>query len=299
MSKGSKIDRGFDADGVTCMVCHSIEKIQNSSGTGSYVMGTPTVMLDEAGKPIVGKVSYDEILAHPDRHSKAVMKDFYRTPEFCGACHKAAVPKLLNDYKWLRAFSVYDEWQNSSWAKQSPLPFYSKPEVSTCQTCHMKAAPAANDMGAKNGMLKSHRWLGANTAIPVFYGFDEQLKRTIEFLQSDLLAIDFFALAKGNSDEVIAPIDRSNFNLAPGEQLTLAMYIQNRGIGHSLVPEQRDFYESWVELKVTDADGKVVTHSGYIRPDGFLDERAHSFTNRYGRRGHAPMTIRFCPGARN
>ena len=29
-----------------------------------------------------------------------------------------------------------------------------------------------------------------------------------------------------------------------------------------------------------DADGKEIYHSGFIKPDGMLDERAHSFTNR-------------------
>jgi hypothetical protein len=31
---------------------------------------------------------------------------------------------------------------------------------------------------------------------------------------------------------------------------------------------------------VTDPDGKEIYHSGFIKPDGMLDERAHSFTNR-------------------
>ncbi|MGI4755614.1 MAG: tetratricopeptide repeat protein, partial [Janthinobacterium lividum] len=52
------------------------------------------------------------------------------------------------------------------------------------------------------------------------------------------------------------------------------------GAAHSHVPEQRDMYESWVEFKVTDAAGTVVTHSGFVKPDGSLDEQAHSFTNR-------------------
>ena len=59
-------------------------------------MGVPAVMVDADGKPIYGEVSDKEILAHLDRHSKAVMKDFYRTSEFCGACHKAALPRMLN-----------------------------------------------------------------------------------------------------------------------------------------------------------------------------------------------------------
>ena len=280
LTKGSKLDRTSDNDGVTCMVCHSIRKVQNTSGIGSFVMGVPSVILNEDGTPRPGVVPFDEILAKPKLHAAAVMKDFYRSAEFCATCHKAAVPRQLNDYKWLRAFTVYDEWQQSSWSKENPLPFYKKETVSNCQTCHMKPVEATSDYGAKEGKLKSHRFLGASTAIPVFYGFDEQLKKITEFLQDDLLNVDIFGISKGNSDEVIAPLDRSNFTLAADETVTMHVYIQNKGIGHSLVPEQRDFYEAWVEFKVTDADGKTITYSGFLKPDGYLDDRAHSFTNR-------------------
>jgi hypothetical protein len=73
--------RPYDQDGVTCTVCHSIQQV-DTRGTGSYVMGVPAVLVDEDGKPVTRKVSDGEILAHLDRHSKAVMKDFYRTSEF-------------------------------------------------------------------------------------------------------------------------------------------------------------------------------------------------------------------------
>jgi tetratricopeptide (TPR) repeat protein len=280
LTKAAHINRWFDDEGISCMSCHSIAKLQNTSGTGSYVMGTPTVMLNADGTPNTGRVTFDDILAHPDLHKRAVMKDFYRTPEFCAACHKAAVPRQLNDYKWLRAFSVYDEWQNSSWSKESPLPFYKKDAVSTCQTCHMSAESVlTSDYGAKNGTLKSHRWLAANTAIPTFYGFKEQLDRTIKFLQDDKLAIDIFSLTN-DAGQTFAPIDDSSFDLAAGQNVTVGLFIQNKGIGHTLVPEQRDFYESFVEFLVKDAAGKVVAHSGYYNPDGTLDERAHVFANR-------------------
>jgi hypothetical protein len=76
-------------------------------------MGVPSAMVDEAGNRIPGMVPDEEIKNHPDRHSRAVMKQFYRTPEFCAACHKANLPNGLNDYKFIRAFTTYDEWQNS------------------------------------------------------------------------------------------------------------------------------------------------------------------------------------------
>ena len=123
------------------------------------------------------------------------MKDFYRTPEFCGVCHKAAVPKLLNDYKWLRAFNVYDEWQQSSWSRQSPLPFYKKDAVSTCQTCHMAKVTAATDYGAKAGQIASHRFLGASTTIPIVYNYPEQLKKVTEYLKDGILGMDLFGIA--------------------------------------------------------------------------------------------------------
>src|ERR1700722_10677495 len=184
LTQDSKVDRNFDADGLTCTTCHSVQRLQATDGNGGFVLAVPAVMVDENGKRIPGEVPNDEILKHRDRHSKAVMQSFYRTPEFCAACHKANLPNPLNDYKFLRAFTAYDEWQNSKFSKRNPLTFYSG-EFTTCQGCHMKRAPLTlPDYGAKNGTLVSHRWLAGNTAVPFYYGFEEQLKKTIEFLQS-------------------------------------------------------------------------------------------------------------------
>jgi tetratricopeptide (TPR) repeat protein len=280
LTAGSSIERSFDEDGITCMVCHSIQQVQNTSGTGSYVMGTPAVMVNKDGAPITGPVTFDEILANPKNHSRAVMRDFYRTPEFCSVCHKAFLPRMLNEYKWMRAFSVYDEWQQTSWARQSPLPFYQKDVDTNCQACHMPRVPAVNDY-AQDHKVASHRWPGANTAIPFFYGYDEQMNVTEAYLK-DALSLDIFALTKTDSgkERVIAPLDRQNFTLLAGETVTVGIVIQNKKIGHNLVPEQRDFYECWVEFVATDVNGAEFFHSGFIKPDGFLDEEAHTYTNR-------------------
>ena len=279
LTKGSPVNRKFDEDGITCSVCHSIQKV-DARGTGSYVLAQPTVLLDENDQPIYGDVSDKEILAHLDRHSKAVMKDFYRTSNFCAACHKAALPKQLNDYKWQRAIFLSDEWQLSSFAKQSPLPFYVKDQVSTCQTCHMTREDlTTSDSGAKEGKLASHRWLGANTVLPKFYNYDAQMEKTVAFLKAGVFNVDIFGLER-NQDKIIAPLGNENFAVAPGDLLTTTIIIQNKGIAHSHVPEQRDMYESWVEFEAKDAAGQTLMHSGTIQPNGDLDPRAHSFTNR-------------------
>jgi tetratricopeptide (TPR) repeat protein len=288
LTQGMPKKRPFEDEGVTCSTCHSIVST-NTTGTGSYVMATPAVLVDERGAPITGPVSDGEILAHLDRHSKAVMRDIYHTSEFCSACHKAAIPRSLDEYKWLRAFTVYDEWQGASFTKQSPLPFYRKDSVSTCQTCHMQREPlpeAAVDPGAKDGKLVSHRWLGGNTLIPQYYKFDEQSQKLDSFLKNGaqntgVLNVDIFALEKENSSEpLIAPLGPTAFSLVPGETLIADVVIQNKGIAHAFVPEQRDFYEAWVDFAVKDSSGKVLAHGGFIQPDGHLDPGAHSFTNR-------------------
>jgi Flp pilus assembly protein TadD len=279
LTKGSPIDRHFDQDGITCSVCHSIQKV-DQRGTGSYVIAQPTALLDANGNPIYGEVPDKEILAHLDRHAKAVMKDFYTTSEFCGACHKAALPRMLNGYKWQRAIFLSDEWQQSSFAKQSPLPYYVKPAVSTCQTCHMPSeAISLPDYGAEQGKLASHRWLGANTVLPKYYGYDEQMQKTVAFLRNSVLNVDLFAVER-NGGPVTAPLGSVPVEVAAGDDLLVSVVIQNKGIAHNLVPEQRDFYECWVEFQAKDGAGHTIMDSGAIAPDGTLDPTAHSFTNR-------------------
>jgi tetratricopeptide (TPR) repeat protein len=152
-------------------------------------------------------------------------------------------------------------------------------------------AAGADDPGAKNGAFASHRWLGGNTLMPQYYNYPEQAEKLSNFLRNGVdgkgvLNVDIFALEKESaaatsSEEVlVAPLGLTRFAIAQGETLTADVVIQNKGIAHSLVPEQRDFYEAWVDFAVKDGNGKVIAESGFIQPDGKLDPSTHSFTNR-------------------
>jgi tetratricopeptide (TPR) repeat protein len=274
-------DRSFDRDGLTCMTCHSIQSVQTKLGNGSFVIGIPSVMVDEKGNRIPGIVPDSEILTHLDRHSKAVMQDIYHKPEFCSACHKANLPPMLNDYKWIRAFTAYDEWQGSKFSQQNPLTFYTA-DFTTCQGCHMKReANALPDSGSKQGTFASHRWLAGNTAVPFYYGFDEQLQKTIEFLKTgNFLNVDIFALKDVDDGSMAAPLGTTPVTIKKGEVVQAYVVVQNKNIGHSLIPEVRDLYEAWVKFTVKDSSGATIYESGFLKPDGTIDPSAHSFTNR-------------------
>ncbi len=101
--------------------------------------------------------------------------------------------------------------------------------------------------------------------------------------------MDLFAIkkidpwtAKSNmyTDGLVAPLGSMAFKLKPNDAVEAMVVVQNKNIGHSLIPEVRDLYEAWVEFQVKASDGTEVYHSGFLKADGALDERAHSFTNR-------------------
>jgi tetratricopeptide (TPR) repeat protein len=281
------VARPNDDDGITCMVCHSIQQIQSTSGTGSYVMGRPAVMVDADGQPVAGLPSDKQILDHLDWHRKAVMQPFYRTAEYCSVCHKAAIPKMLNGYKWLRSFNTFDEWQQSSWSRETPMPFYTKPEQFTCQDCHMPVEPAVSKAYAGRG-IASHRWLGANTAVPTYFHYPEQVERVEAFLKEDKVDIDIFALTVEHSANsasgpfkpttLIAPLGSVPFSVMAGDFIRVDVVVRNKQIGHGLVPELRDFYECWLDFDATDSEGHSIYRSGALNDKHRVDRSARAYT---------------------
>ncbi len=285
LTKDSKVKRPFDEEGVSCMACHSIEKA-TKQGIGGYVMGQPALLVKEDGTRLLN-VSDQEILDDVPSHRRAIMRPLMKTQEFCASCHKSQVPQELNDYKFIRAFAVGDEYQMSSFSKESPHPFYVR-DQETCNSCHMKKEPTVKyDIAAKDGKLVAHNWAAANTAIPYFYKWNDQLDLVKKFLENDALGIDIFALRKraakngdGNNDnfnELIAPVNHSNFTLSAGDALTADIVITNKNIGHSFPPELRDFYEAWIEFSVSDDNGKPLYRTGFLKPNGYLEDSAHNY----------------------
>ena len=267
----------MDDEGVTCSVCHSITEAR-PDGTGSYTIRRPALLAHEDGSPIYGDFTDEQILADVPGHKRAVMRPLLRRPEFCSVCHKVASPPELNGYKNLRGFSAYDEWQQSGASLETLNPFYRRESRADCRACHMPKIESANDRAAKNGMIVSHRWPGANTAAPLFYGQQEQVKLTEGFLKSNVLNIDIFAINNEAAALQLAPLDSAQaMTLSPDQEITVEVVASNRNAAHSFPPEVRDLYEAWVEFEAIDATGKTFFHSGFIKPGGMLDGSAHTY----------------------
>lgn len=277
---GSKETRELDDEGVSCAVCHSITQA-SPLGTSSYTIRKPYLLLDEQGRGVGGEATNEQVLANVPDHKRAVMNEVLRTPEFCASCHKSNAPPALNNYKFIRGYSTYDEWQQSGASRETILPFYAKDKRMDCRSCHMQPSESTNDAAAKNGFIKSHRALGANTAVPRYYGHSKQAELTEKFLKNNVLSVDIFAVRKSATGELLGPLDQKLDNkiaLQAGEEIIVETVVFNRGAAHSFPPELRDLYEPWVEFEAIDkASGKKIFHSGYIKPGGTLDEKAHVY----------------------
>lgn len=271
--------RAAEDEGVTCVVCHSITEAR-LDGTGSYTIRRPAMLEREDGTKVYGEATDEAIRADVPSHRRAMMRPLLKTPEFCAACHKSSAPPELNGYKFLRGFSVYDEWQQSGASGEAVQPYYRRDARVDCRGCHMPRVESRNDLSAKEGTVVSHRWLGANTATPLFYKQTKQAELVEDFLKANVLNVDIFSLENASTGQTAAPLAPpadARLDLRPGHELIADVVIANRRAAHSFPPELRDLYEPWVEFEAIDASGRTLFHSGFLKPDGSLDPSAHAY----------------------
>lgn len=150
--------------------------------------------------------------------------------------------------------------------------------LSTERTDYVVTNDTAQDSMIDTQQVCAVRW--RNTAAPLFYGQHEQVEKTKAFLSDKVLSVDIFALRNSATDELIAPVAQDKpqtVKVEPEQESTAEVVIFNRRAAHSFPPELRDMYEPWVEFEAIDANNKSIYHSGFVKPDKTLDERAHVY----------------------
>jgi tetratricopeptide (TPR) repeat protein len=231
------IQRGTRAaqTGVTCLVCHSITHVDRE-GNGRYVADLRPV---PPGKG-----------PHGARLRPALMSESL----FCAACHKVGLGPEVTGVPWLRGQNDYDAWHASAVSGNGAPSVYRAAESKRCQDCHMPLEPAVRgDAAAKNGMIRSHRFLGANTALPHLRGDEEQERRTVENLRG-----------------------RASLALLWSGPTRVDALLRARGVGHRFPGGTMDSNEVWLEVTALDAAGHVLARSGDRRAsDGALAADTH------------------------
>ena len=308
------IDEPESQVGLGCVMCHSIA-VDSSMGQGGYTIEYPPLyQLSTSDNPIVE--AFHDFIVHvnPEAHRRNFLKPALRdqTAEFCSSCHKVHLDEPVNNYRWIRGFNDYDNWQASGVSGQGARSFYYPATPQTCTDCHMPLLPSG-DFGNRDGFVHSHRFPAANTALPIANRDQDQLDATIDFLQNDIVSIDIFAVSAQDPVEegveglltgelsttfavgeeadvagpvflldtapVSAPIDRVAPTLRRGDSARIDVVVRTRRVGHFFPAGTVDAFDVWVELIATDNTGRTLMWSGMAEDEGRgpVDPGAHFY----------------------
>jgi Tfp pilus assembly protein PilF len=107
----------------------------------------------------------------------------------------------VNGYRWFRGFNDYDNWQASGISGEGARSFYYPEKSQRCADCHMPLVKS-DDPAAKNGVVRSHRFAAANTALPFVNRDPVQLKAVQDFLRDGQVSVDVFGIVRTAEPEI-------------------------------------------------------------------------------------------------
>jgi tetratricopeptide (TPR) repeat protein len=203
-----QIDTPEAQAGLACTSCHAITRVNGTMGQGDFVVEYPALHDLATSENALLRYAHDKLLyLDPQPHRETFLKPFHReqTPEFCASCHKVHLDVPVNGYRWFRGFNDYDNWQASGVSGEGARSFYYPAKAQKCADCHMPLVKS-DDPAAKNGMVRSHRFAAANTALPFVNRDPVQLKAVQDFLRDGQISVDVFGIVRTPEREAGEPL---------------------------------------------------------------------------------------------
>jgi Tfp pilus assembly protein PilF len=293
--------------GLSCLMCHSIVKVKSTMGQGDFLLEYPKLHEMAASKnPFIRTVHDFLVRVNPEPHRRVFMKPFMKTQtaEFCSSCHKVHLDMPVNRYRWVRGFNEYDNWQASGVSGLGARSFYYPKSPLSCPDCHMPMLPS-KDEGNIDGLVHSHRFPGANTAVPTANEDKTQLELSKSFLQDKQVGVDIFGILPaeketpskatggatgpelsttfavgeeadistprglaGEARPITAPLGRVDAAVRRGDDMRVDVVVRTKHVGHFFPGGTVDAFDVWLELQATDDKGQTLFWSGKALDDG-------------------------------
>lgn len=228
--------------GLSCLVCHSVSAHHGTLGNGSYHLVAAPV-------PASGLAP-----VAPDRrppHTERLRPSLLAQPEFCASCHKVGLgPEITHDV-WLRGQNDYDGWLNSMAAGNGVGAVYrpESVEVRRCQDCHMPLEKLRSGQ-----LVRSHRFLAANAALPHLRGDEAHEQRTAAFLK-DAVSLDLAILPRAAQSGVAEPLFTNTVTVAKKQPILVDVVLRNRRVGHRFPSGTNDSNEIYIEVSAKPVGG--------------------------------------------
>lgn len=168
----------------------------------------------------------------------------------------------------------------------------------------MPMVPSKDD-GNIDGYVHSHRFPGANTAVPTANEDPTQLQASAKFLQDKQLSVDVFAISPvgrepreakgvsggkqelsttfavgeeaesalptgpaGEARPITAPLERVDTAVRRGDDVLVDVVVRTRKVGHFFPGGTVDAFDVWLELQATDDKRQTIFWSGKVEDDG-------------------------------
>lgn len=267
-------------EGVSCLACHAITE-SDLQGNAAFTVTQPKEYLWQWHTNGLARWARDFLIRTYPREHNELSRHMFKTPEYCGACHKQFIDEEVNRVGWVQLQNQYDNWAASHWnVPGDPT------RTVECRECHMPLIasrdPAAGDphdynRTSRDGKHRSHRFLGANQFMPkvlAVEGWEEQLRLTEQWLQGKI------EIPEIESKWAAGPIVKLALSVpetvARGNSIPLRVVMASNKVGHDFPTGPLDIIQSWLKVQVTDDAGNVVFSSGsrdenhFIEPGTFL-----------------------------
>ena len=242
-------------EGVQCDFCHSV-----SGNAGIGTSSAPFIL--SPGNVQRGPLKESKSTYHETRYSELHTKS-----EFCGMCH------YVNNSNGVLVDDTYKVWKNNSYSS----------EGIQCQDCHMspgithfEANPGRSASGApKRDHISLHYFEGANAFVTDILDEETHRRRAIERLK------------KAATMDLKSPV-----NASENESVSVEVSVTNSGAGHKIPTGVSEIRQMWLEVSVTDDNGKQIYHAGNIDKHGNIEPGTQVFNTVLGD-GNGNPTMKF------
>jgi tetratricopeptide (TPR) repeat protein len=274
---------------ITCVACHAITEV-GVRGNADFTIAEPAPYPFESADGGIGAwLNRQLVKARPSLHARTYLKpEVHRSAEFCSTCHKVFLPEPLNDYRWMRGQNHYDSFRLSGWSGFGVQSWRWPPRAeSSCNGCHMPAHPSG-DFGSKprgpDGALAalSHSFAAANTAMPMLADLPDA-ERTVAECEASLaksMRVDILGVRSGGTVDgplVVSPTQSDS--LRPASPHVLEIVVRNLAVGHAFTEGTADSNEVWLEVAISDANGRVLAQSGKLSAGGEVNPWSKFFNS--------------------
>ena len=254
---GITVEKLKTSVGVSCKACHTMS------------FGTKTQRPWDGHYELRPEIPYPVSLSDPDYMEK--WADFIRwdlrlhfknysipdlsvSSELCASCHVSSMPSFVTGLADdMKVTDLFTSWKESTYAEQGE----------TCVSCHMPQ----RTRDVRNFGYPDHRIPGINTGISLMVEGDEETMELVRKYENFTRELNTGRNPWPDSIPFLELEIETPEHIPCGQAFSVKVKTTNTRVGHYFHAGPSSLNEYWLELKITDAAGRVVFHSGS------LDER--------------------------